>query len=591
MNINTIKSIISNFLTVLNFVEKKNKLRYLILQIHILISSVLESISIFTIIPIMESLNNSSNSAFLKFLENYINIKYLNPTFLILCFCLFLILSNVYLIIIKKKIIDFSYVVMLDIQKKLFKKVIRNKYEFFIKNDIAFFNNIILHEAQRIKGGFIESSLFILSQIFLVLFIFIGLMIYDYKITLFIITILFLFYLFYLFLVSERLLKASQLNTKYKKDTIQYLNDIFGVIKTLIFKKNKSKFYEKLENILKQNYKANKFQQLINTIIKNSFEIYFLAIIISIIYFSERELELNGLLSYGVFAFAAYKIIPSFHLIYTNLISFIGSSNPLKVVKDELINQNLYPEIIENNLQIDSLKIKNVSFAYNKNKNILKNINYDFRNNKIIGICGKSGSGKTTFIDLISGLIIPTQGDILINGGKNKDFNEILISNSSYCSQKTILIDDTIENNICLDAENHIDQDLLSMAIKVAELEGFIEGLEKGLKTIIGEEGIRVSGGEAQRINIARTIYLNRKFVFLDESLNNIDMITSKKILNNLENLNKSKTIVFITHDLRLLSDFEEILIFNDGKLIENGSYSKLLKTSKLFSELLDSPK
>ena len=119
MNIITIKAIINDFITVLNFVEKKNKLKYFFLQIHIFFSSILETISIFTIIPIIESLNNNSKSSFLNFLENYIELKYLGPTYLILAFCFFLSLSNFYLIIIKKKIIDFGYILMLDLQKKL----------------------------------------------------------------------------------------------------------------------------------------------------------------------------------------------------------------------------------------------------------------------------------------------------------------------------------------------------------------------------------------------------------------------------------------------------------------------------------------
>ena len=590
MKIRTIKSIISDFLTVLNFVEKKNKLKYLFLQIHIFFSSILETLSIFTIIPIIESLNNSSDSRFLKFLENYIEFKYLNPTYLILSFCLFLTLSNLYQIIIKKKIIDFGYVLMLELQKKVFKKIIHNKYEFFINKDIAYFNNVILHETQRIKGGFIESSLFILSQILLVTFTFVGLIIYDYKITIFIILILFIFYLVYLFLVSDRLLKVSKLNTKFKKDTIQYLNDIFSVIKTLVFKKNKSKFYEKLENILIQNYKANKFEQIISAIIKNSFEIYFLIIIIAILFFTKNQLQVNSLLSYSVFAFAAYKIIPSFHLIYSHIIAFLGSSNPLKIVAAELLNKNLYPEIIKDNLLINRVKLNNVSFSYDKNKNVLNNVNYELQENKIVGICGKSGSGKTTFLDIVSGLMTPTNGEILINEKNYEDSSQLLISNSAYCSQKTILIDDTIENNICLETDNNINKNLLAKAIKIAELEVFIKNLKNGIHTIIGEEGIRVSGGEAQRINIARTIYLNRKFIFFDESLNNLDMITSNKILQNFKELDDLKTIFFITHDLRLLSDFEEVLVFNDGNLVENGSFSKLKSESKLFMELLDNP-
>ena len=589
MNIRTIKPIISNFLAVLSFVEKKNKFKYLFLQIHIFFCSILETLTIFTIIPIFESFNNSSDSRFLIFLGNFVEFKYLSPTNFIISFCLFLALSNIYMIIIKKKIIDFSYVLMLDLQKKLFKKIIHNKYEFFIGKDIAYFNNLILHETQRVKGGFIESSLFILSQMLLVTFTFIGLMIYDFKVTILIILILFIFYLVYIFLVSDRLLNASKLNTKFKKDTIQYLNDIFSVIKTLVFKKNKFKFYEKLESILIQNYKANKFEQIISAIIKNSFEIYFLVIIISIFFLTDMQLQINTLLSYSVFVFAAYKIIPSFHVIYSHLISFLGSSNPLKIIAAELLNKNLYPEIIKDNFSIKKVKLNNVSFSFNKTKNVLNNINYELQENKIVGICGKSGSGKTTFIDLVSGLMSPTQGVILINEKNYEDANEQLISNSAYCSQKTMLIDDTIENNICLDASDTIDKKLLYKAIKIAQLEEFVKNFKNGIHTIIGEEGVRVSGGEAQRISIARTIYSNRKFIFFDESLNNLDMITSKKILQNFKELNDSKTIFFITHDLRLLIDFEEVLIFNNGELVENGSYSKLKEKSKLFMELLDS--
>ena len=159
----------------------------------------------------------------------------------------------------------------------------------------------------------------------------------------------------------------------------------------------------------------------------------------------------------------------------------------------------------------------------------------------------------------------------------------MLISNSAYCSQKTILIDDTIKNNICLETDNYVNENLFSEAIKIAELEDFIKSLNNGVDTIIGEGGIRVSGGEAQRINIARTIYSDRQFIFFDESFNNLDMITSKKVLQNLTKLENSKKIFFITHDLRLLSDFQEILIFDRGKIVEKGSYSELKKSSNYF--------
>ena len=588
MKFRKIKEIINNFFTILKYVEPKNKFKFLVLQIHIFFSSILETLSIFTIIPILESFNSSSESKMLNVLEGYFGPKLLSPLNLIMVFCFFLILSNAYQIIIKKRIIDFSYTLMLDIQKKVFQKIIQRKYEFFINKDIAYFNNLILHEVDRIKGGFIESSLFILSQIIIVTLTFIGLLIYNYKVTIFIVIALFTFYLFYILVIGSRIYSASKLNTNFKKKTIQYLNDIFSVIKTLVFKKNKSKFYDKLENILSENYKINSFEQIIGAMVKNLFEIYFITIILIFIYFKENAFQINTLLTYGIFIFAAYKIVPSLHLLYRYFVAFLGSSNSLKLITQELTDINQYSEIVENNFQINEIQLQNVSFSYDKKKDVLKNINYKLPQNKTIGICGRSGSGKSTFIDLVSGLMSSTSGNILINKKADLTNSSILVSNSAYCAQKTILIDDTIQNNICLEADtSSIDKNLLLKSIEVAELNDFVKSFKDGINTIIGEDGVRVSGGEAQRINIARTIYSNRKLIFFDESLNNLDMITSKKILDNLKKMQLGKIIFFITHDLRLLSDFEEVLIFDDGVLIESGSFSKLKQNSKIFLELL----
>ena len=589
MKFHKFKEIINNFFKILTFVETKNRFKFAVLQIHIFFSTILETLSIFSVIPILQSFSNSSDSKILNVLENYFGPKFLNPINLVIVFFLILILSNAYQIIIKKRIIDFSYTLVLDLQQKVFQQVINRKYEFFINKDIAFFNNLILHEVQRLKSGFIESSLFILSQTLLVMLTFIGLIIYDFTITIFIISSLFTFYLFYILLIGSKIYSASRLNSNFKKNTIQYLNDIFSVIKTLVFKKNKSKFYEKLENLLSQNYKINAFEQIIRSVLKSLFEIYFMIIVIVLIYFKQSSIQINDLLSYGIFIFAAYKIVPSLHVLYSHFISFLGSSNSLKIITEELTNLNQYSKIFKNDLKINKFELQNISFSYSNNKNVLRNINYKLPENKTIGICGKSGSGKTTFIDLVSGLIDPTSGNLLINGKADKINSSLQLSNSAYCAQKTILIDDTIKNNICLETDNNnINKELLSKSIEVAELNDFIKSFENGINTIIGEDGVRVSGGEAQRINIARTIYANRKFIFFDESLNNLDMITSKKILDNLKKMECEKTIFFITHDLRLLYNFEEILIFDDGILVDSGSFSKLKEHSKIFSELLD---
>lgn len=587
MYFNKIKTLASYFKLIFQLVDREKKIKYTILQFHILLSSILETLSIFSILPILDSFNNSSKNKITNFLESFIELKYLTTEYLIVFFCLFLILSNSYLIFIKRKITLFSYELLLELQKKIFQNAINKKYKYFINKEISYFNNLILHETQRFKSGFIESFLFLLSQLFLVTFTLIGLMIYNFKVTIFVILILLSFYTFYILIIGKKLLISSKLNSEYKKKTIQFVNDIFSVIKTLIFKNNKFKFYEKLENILKINYNVNAFEQVIKGIIKNLFEIYFLTFLVIIFLLKNNSLKVDNLIIYGVYIFAAYKIIPSFHLIYSHVISFFSTSNSLRIIINELKNNDNYSQQILDKKIINKIKLKDVSFSYDKKNNVLKDINFEINENKIIGICGKSGSGKTTFIDVISGLIEPTEGELLVNGEKNELNNEKMISNSTYCSQKTILIDDSLRNNISLEtSETILNEKLLKKAIEVAELSKFINNLDNGVDTIIGEDGVRVSGGEAQRISIARTIFADRKFIFFDESLNSLDMITAKKILNNLEKL-KDKTIFFITHDLRLLSNFNDILIFEDAKIIERGSFKYLKENSKKFLELM----
>ena len=396
----------------------EKKIKYTILQFHILLSSILETLSIFSILPILDSFNNSSKNKITNFLESFIELKYLTTEYLIVFFCLFLILSNSYLIFIKRKITLFSYELLLELQKKIFQNAINKKYKYFINKEISYFNNLILHETHRFKSGFIESFLFLLSQLFLVTFTLIGLMIYNFKVTIFVILILLSFYIFYILIIGKKLLISSKLNSEYKKKTIQFVNDIFSVIKTLIFKNNKFKFYEKLENILKINYNVNAFEQVIKGIIKNLFEIYFLTFLVIIFLLKNNSLKVDNLIIYGVYIFAAYKIIPSFHLIYSHVISFFSTSNSLRIIINELKNNDNYSQQILDKKIINKIKLKDVSFSYDKKNNVLKDINFEINENKIIGICGKSGSGKTTFIDVISGLIEPTQGELLVNGKK-----------------------------------------------------------------------------------------------------------------------------------------------------------------------------
>ena len=585
MKIQKIKNAYSLIKIILNTLSSSHKKKYFLIQFFILIASILETLSIFSIIPFLNSISEKNNSSFF-WGYNF------NSTEFLLLFIILFILSNFFLIFVHRKIVIFSFDITFDLQKNLFNKFLNQNYSYFLKKDLSYFNNMILHETWRFKSSFIESYLFIFSKILFVLFSLIGLTIYNYKITLFFLILLVIFYLSYLFFLGKKFFLISKLNSDLKIKTIQYLNDIFAIIKSLIFKKNKRTIEIKLQEILKDSYKINSFEQIFKGILKNLFEIYFLLIIFIVLLLTKSSLSYDKIISVGVFILVGYKLIPSMHTIYTNFLSLISGYNSLKLIAYEL-DDFVKSKINLENREIISLKklsLNNIFFGYEDKKIIINDLNFSVNSNSMIGICGKSGSGKTTFIDILSGLLIPNSGKILINDKELSNAQKFLIENSSFCSQKTFLIDDTVQNNITLENNNdQFNEKLFNLCTEVACVDEFIKKLESGKNTIIGQNGIRVSGGEAQRINIARTLYLNRKIIFLDESLNNLDKLTAEKIIINLKKNFSKKIIIFISHDLNLLRQFDEVLVFESGKIKEQGNFEYLSTNGDYFKKLLNS--
>jgi ABC-type bacteriocin/lantibiotic exporter with double-glycine peptidase domain len=193
--------------------------------------------------------------------------------------------------------------------------------------------------------------------------------------------------------------------------------------------------------------------------------------------------------------------------------------------------------------------ISNLSFKYqNRNDYLLKNINYKKKLPIFLGILGPSGSGKSTLIDLIMGLVKPTNGGVYINNKNVFSLGKRWMSNISYVGQNIFLLDDSIKNNITF-GEEEFDQELFSKVIKVVKLDKFIKSLPEKEFSIIGENGKFVSGGQVQRIAIARALYKNKPILILDEATNSIDLNTEKKIISNIKKLNKS-IFIFITHQM-----------------------------------------
>ncbi|NSQ70799.1 ABC transporter ATP-binding protein [Enterococcus faecalis] len=234
-----------------------------------------------------------------------------------------------------------------------------------------------------------------------------------------------------------------------------------------------------------------------------------------------------------------------------------------------------------------NIVFKNVSFSYD-DRPILKNVSAEIKENTMTAIVGPSGSGKTTFCNLIARFWDVNSGEILIGGKNIKDYKiENLMNSISMVFQDVYLFEDTIENNIKFGKQNASHEEIVEAA-KKARCHEFIEALPEGYDTIIGEGGASLSGGEKQRISIARAMLKDADIIIFDEATANIDPENEDKLKEAIESLTKNKTVIMIAHRLKTIRNADQILVLKDGEIVERGNHEELIKNNGLYSDLIN---
>lgn len=234
-----------------------------------------------------------------------------------------------------------------------------------------------------------------------------------------------------------------------------------------------------------------------------------------------------------------------------------------------------------------NIVFKDVSFSYD-DRPILKDVSAEIKENTMTAIVGPSGSGKTTFCNLIARFWDVNSGEILIGGKNIKDYKiENLMNSISMVFQDVYLFEDTIENNIKFGKQNASHEEVVQAA-KKARCHKFIEALPEGYNTLIGEGGASLSGGEKQRISIARAMLKDAGIIIFDEATANIDPENEDKLKEAIESLTKNKTVIMIAHRLKTIRNADQILVLKDGEIVERGSHEELIKNNGLYSDLIN---
>ena len=285
----------------------------------------------------------------------------------------------------------------------------------------------------------------------------------------------------------------------------------------------------------------------------------------------------NFIPTLGLFTLASFRIFPSIARIMRSYQIIKFGMPVVELLKNEIdrdVKKNLIFQKDKKNFKMEkNIEFKNVEFAFkNKSNFIFKNLNISIKLGSSIGIYGNSGNGKTTFLNLLLGLIKPSQGDILIDG-KHSIFKNIESwqSNIGYVPQNIYLLEENLKSNIAFGVEkSKINDDIIMDLIKKVKLEKYFETLKDGINTIISEHGENLSGGQKQRIGIARCLYNNPKLIILDEATNALDKKTAEEIIKEINELKGDKTIIIISHDSETLKYCDKIYNLNEGRLNAN---------------------
>lgn len=560
---------------VFNFLNKKEKKSLLFIFFLSIIASLLEVFSIAAIIPVIgsvfaaEELNsNIQIFSLIKKFTNFFNHDS-DTTYSFFIFLGIFLLKNIYLmffVYIKNKHLN---LINFRISEDLLKKYLNLPYQFLLNsNSIKIIKNV---EEITSCVGYIENLLNILTEIFLLILFLFFLSQVNFKIVFYSIAFFIFFGFILKYATSQKIKKIGYNRFIAARNKASSTSEIFQLYKEIKIY-NKEAFFI---NIFDKNNRKEMSAQLqfniFDIVPKLYFETLFVILIVFFLIFLKTQnfSSVSIVMILGLFGASAYRIMPAINKLFRSFQMLRYTFPPLKTVYDHLnlsINDNFQNKKNDTQVFEASIEIKNLSFRYNNSeKEVFRNLNFLFSKKKVSGILGSSGSGKSTLLNLITGFLHPSSGEIL--SGNNSIFNNIDSWRSSigYVSQESAILDTTIIENIAFGLQkNEIDNKKIEKVLKLSNLSKFVKDLPMGLHTECGERGNNISGGQKQRLCIARALYFNRSILILDEATNALDKKIEKEIFDEIISLKDKIKIIIITHNPDSIKYFDEILNLND---------------------------
>jgi ABC-type multidrug transport system fused ATPase/permease subunit len=484
-----------------------------------------------------------------------------------------------------------------SIGKKLIENYLHQPYSWFLNRNSSELGKNIISEVSITVNQFFMPMMNLITNFFIIILLLLMLIFVEPVLTITIIIFFGVLYGIIFLMIKTYLNKIGKKRLAANQSRFMVINESFGSPKEMKLKRLEEKYSELFGEYSKYFANYQSYSQIIARLPRFGIEaVAFGGMLLVMLYLiSEKGSFSSALPIITLYVFAAYRLMPAMQQLYTAVTQLQYSKSSFNQVYNDFKNTKTFKFKKNNNLSPVTFKnrilIKDISYTYPKSSNqTLKNINISIKAKTKVAIIGSTGSGKTTTIDIILGLLEATKGtfkvdDLTINYLNCHQWQKKI----GYVPQQIYLTDDTIASNIAFGLEtSKIDKQRIEEAAKLASLHSFITNeLPKKYETVVGERGVRLSGGQRQRIGIARALYQNPEVLVFDEATNSLDNITEEKIMNSIYNLQQDKTILIIAHRLSTIKKCDQIILIEKGEIIAQDTYDNLLKSNQIFIDMV----
>mgnify|MGYP000433287792 CR=1 FL=1 len=557
---------------VLDFFSPEQKRSFVVLLFLMLCGVFLEMLGIGLILPSVSVVLDTDS------VRGYINFKETSDFEIIALFMSLLVLSflikTIFLVFLSWKQARFSYNTGAYLSKKLLGIYLRQPYLFHTKkNSAELIRNLTLEV--NMFTQVLTALLIIITEILVVIGLIVIVLYVDPRAAL---SALVIFFLFGYLLEKSLRNKLSSWGVQRQEMDYERLKSIqqaLGGIKTTKILAKEKEFEERYSYPNSEIAKLAIRSQTVQAFPRLWFELLAVSVLsLIIIYYSYQESNGDALFPIlALFAAVAFRLLPSANRLLSSLQSLRFNMVVVSTLKKEL-SMHKFEELDGSSLDLpvfNILALNDVTFNYpGRKEKIINNQNFSISKGERVGIIGESGSGKSTLINLILGLIPPTEGSIYIDGNDMLTHRKAWQKRIGYVPQEVFLDDDSLIKNIAFGVKDKdIDVEKVKDCIKKARLVNFVEKLDSGLDTMVGERGSKISGGQKQRIGLARALYNSPSILILDEATSSLDNKTESGVMKSVYDLTKELTIIIVAHRISTLEGVSRLIELDNGRIIE----------------------